>query len=256
MDCRLLGAVVLTGSLLLAGCESFVETPANSSWISSAETLRPRTAAPTANASTPFISPTDRPATSVPLLVPGAETVPVCGSDVPPLPKSSATSTPAPDTCTFPTGGSASPACPSEPTIVVTADETRAPLSADRLSGSPIAGFGRFGGREGGSMCFSEYPAGVVLLTNEVQAVLLVPSDVPLRLAGRPQLARSEALWGAVDTTVDHVELQDSARLNGVPVKLIQVGLLARVFVAPVAVGSATITAFGSDDKVQVVRQG
>ncbi|MGI8417615.1 MAG: hypothetical protein ACR2P2_15725 [Nakamurella sp.] len=106
-------------------------------------------------------------------------------------------------------------------------------------------------------MCFSEFANGAVLVTNSDQAVLLPPSGDPLRLAGRTQLARSEAIWGAVGDTVDHVELQDAARPSGVPVTLNTlemtgniVGPRERVFVIPVAAGPATITAFDANDQV------
>lgn len=183
--------------------------------------------------------------------------IPVCGSDVPPFTESTGISTPAPDTCSFPTGGSASPGCPVQPTEVVTGNETRPPAAGDRVSGSPVAGFGRFGGRGGGSMCFVEYPGGAVILTNVDQAVLLPSSKDPIRVAGRTQLARSDAIWGAVDGRIDHVKLQDSARPNGVAVTLKPVDSRVRVFVAPVSAGSVTITAFAGDGTaIQIVRQG
>lgn len=106
-------------------------------------------------------------------------------------------------------------------------------------------------------MCFAEFANGAVLVTNSDQAVLLPSSGDPLRLAGRTQLARSEAVWGAVGDTVDHVELQDAARPNGVPVTLntLQMtlniaGPRERVFVIPVAAGPATITAFDANGQV------
>lgn len=79
----------------------------------------------------------------------------------------------------------------------------------------------------------------------------------PLRVAGGTQLARSDAIWGAASGKVDHVQLQDSARPNGIAVTLSPVGTQVRVFVAPVSAGSVTITAFGPDGTVlQVVKQG
>lgn len=106
-------------------------------------------------------------------------------------------------------------------------------------------------------MCFSEFANGAVVVTNSDQAILLPPSPDPLRLAGRTQLARSEALWGVVGNTVDHVELQDAARPSGVPVTLNTLemtgntaGPRERVFVIPVAAGPATITAFDANGQV------
>jgi hypothetical protein len=106
-------------------------------------------------------------------------------------------------------------------------------------------------------MCFAGYPAGAVLLTNADRAVLLLASDAALRLAGRSVLARSAALWGAVDQTVDHVEVQDAAGPNGVPVQLSPVGPQVRVLIAPVSAGPAKITAFSQDGTaIQVASQG
>lgn len=106
-------------------------------------------------------------------------------------------------------------------------------------------------------MCFAEYPGAAVFLTNGAQGVLLPSSNDSVRVAGRTQLARSDAIWGAVSGKVDHVQLQDSTRPTGVAVTLNPVGTQVRVFVAPVSAGSATITAFGPDGTVmQVVQQG
>ncbi|SDP36129.1 hypothetical protein SAMN04515671_3882 [Nakamurella panacisegetis] len=106
-------------------------------------------------------------------------------------------------------------------------------------------------------MCFAAYPGGAVFLTNGARGVLLPSSSDPLRVAGRTQLARSDAIWGAASGKVDHVQLQDSARPKGVAVTLSPVGTQVRVFVAPVSAGSVTVTAFGPDGTVmQVVKQG
>ncbi len=181
--------------------------------------------------------------------------IPVCGSQVPPFVETTLTSTPAPDTCSFPDGPSASPGCPAQPTEVVIGTETRAPGPGDLLSGSPVAGGGRFGGRGGGSVCMSVYPSGAVFLTNSAQGILLPSSGDPLRVAGRTQLARSDAIWGAASSAVDHVELQDSGRPDGVAVTLNPYGPRVRVFIAPVSAGPATITAFGPGSTVlQVVK--
>jgi len=113
------------------------------------------------------------------------------------------------------------------------------------------------GGRGGGPICLLVYPGDAVFLTNGTQGVLLPSSSDPLRVAGRTQLARSDAIWGAASGKVDHVQLQDSARPNGIAVTLSPVGTQVRVFVAPVSAGSVTITAFGPDGTVlQVVKQG
>ncbi len=95
------------------------------------------------------------------------------------------------------------------------------------------------------------------LLTNGARGVLLPSSRDPLRVAGRTQLARSDAIWGAASSKVDHVQIQDSARPNGVAVALTEVDTQVRVFVAPISAGSATVTAFAPDGTVmQVVKQG
>ncbi len=197
-------------------------------------------------------------ATGIPAApVSGSAGIPVCGSDVPPFTENTLTSTPAPDTCIFPAGGSASPTCPIQPTEVVEGTETRPPAPGDQLSGSPLAAFGRFGGAGGGPMCFAEYPGAAVFFTNCARGVLMPSSSAPLRVAGRTQVARSDAIWGAASGKVDHVQLQDSARPNGVAVTLRPVGTQVRVFVAPVSAGSATVTAFGPDGTImQVAKQG
>lgn len=183
--------------------------------------------------------------------------IPVCGSAFATFSAPSGTSTPAPDTCSFPEGGSASPTCPNQPTEVVAGTETRPPAAGEQVTGTPIAAFGRFGGRGGGSMCFADYPGGAVLISNAEQAVLLLPSQDPMRVAGRTELARSDAVWGAVDGRIDHVELRDSARPNGVTVPLTPVDSRIRVFVAPVSAGPMTVTAFTpAGTAVQVVHQG
>lgn len=106
-------------------------------------------------------------------------------------------------------------------------------------------------------MCFAVYPGDAVFLSNGAQGVLLPSASDPLRVAGRTQLAKSDAIWGAVSGKVAQVRLQDSARPNGVAVTLSLVGTQVRVFIAPVSAGSATITAFGPDGTVmQVVKQG
>ena len=188
----------------------------------------------------------------------GSAGVPVCGSYVAPFTETTLISTPAADICSVPDGGSASPTCPIQPTEVVQGTETRPPAPGDLLSGSPIAGFGRFGGAGGGSMYFTVYPSDTVFLTNGERGVLLPSSRDPLRIAGRTQLARSDAIWGAASSKVDHLQLQDSARPNGVAVTFSPIGTTqVRVFVAPVSAGSATITAFSQDGTVlQAVKQG
>lgn len=183
--------------------------------------------------------------------------IPVCGSAYTPFTASSGTSTPAPDTCSFPEGGSASPTCPDQPTEVVAGTETRPPTAGERVSGTPIAAFGRFGGRGGGPMCFADYPGGGVLISNDGVGVLLPPSEDPMRVAGRTQLARSDAVWGVVDARIDHIEIRDSARPNGITVPLTPVDSRIRVFVAPVPARPATVTAFSpAGTAVQTVRQG
>lgn len=225
-----------------------------------------KTAAPTASVAlveskgTPVMSPATEAGNKIAIPAApasGSAGIPVCGSDVAPFTETALTSTPAADTCSFPDGGSASPTCPIQPTEVVEGTETRPPAPGDLLSGSPIAGFGRFGGAGGSSMCFTVYPGDAVFLTNGERGVLLPSSRDPLRVAGRTQLARSDAIWGAASSKVDHVQLQDSARPNGVAVTLSPIDTTQiRVFVAPVSAGSATITAFGQDGTVlQVVKQ-
>lgn len=246
----LMFAGALVAALVLADCGDSGqarEQPAST----------PTAASPTAQRSATDSIPTT-PATSKPAArTSGPAGVPACGAEVPPLTETTLISTPAPDTCSFPVGGSPSPACPIQPTEVVDGTETRPPTPSDLLSGSPTAGFGRFGGERGSSMCFAVYPGDKVFLTNGDQGVLLPSSSDPLRVAGRTQLARSAAIWGAASSTVDHVELQDSARPNGIAVTLSPVGSGVRVFVAPVSAGSSTITAFGPDGTVmQVVKQG
>ncbi len=193
-------AVLLIGMAAAAGCT----TSTNTRSVESAATtpvVLPDPAGPS------VIPSTDRSATAL-ISDPAARTadsggIPVCGSDVPPFMGSGSTSTPAPDTCSFPAGGSASPTCPDQPTEVVTANETRSPAAGDRLSGSPIAAFGRFGGRGGRSMCCAEYRGGAVLLSNTDQAVLLPPSTDPMRVAGArswPEVTQSGAPWTAGST--------------------------------------------------------
>lgn len=254
--------IVAATSMLLIAAAIAVGCGAGSE--QSVQTAAPATSvALTDSAGTPVMPPaTDSipktGATSIPAApASGSAGIPVCGSDVPPFTETTLTSTPAPDTCSFSAGGSASPTCPTQPTEVINGEQTRPPAAGDLLSGSPIAGFGRFGGAGGGSMCFAVYPSAAVFLTNGAQGLLLPSSNDALRVAGRTQLARSDAIWGAASDKVDHVELQDSARPNGIAVTLSTVGPQVRVFVAPVSAGSATITAFGSDGTVmQVVKQG
>lgn len=251
---RILGATsaLLIAVASVAGCTAHPNGQ-------SVESAAPTTAVDLPNPAVTSVKPSTSDgvavATGGSALTPPPGGIPVCGSAVPSFTESSATSTPAPDTCSFPEGGSGSPTCPEQPTEVVTDHETRPPTAEDRLSGSPIAAFGRFGGEGGGSMCFAEYPGGAVFLSNTDRAVLLPPSSDPMRVAGRTQLARSDAVWGAVDGRVDHVELQDASRPNGVAVALAVVDPAVRVFVAPVSAGSATITAFAADGTIiQVVR--
>lgn len=182
--------------------------------------------------------------------------IPSCAYPVPAPTSGQAEETPAPDTCQF-TG--ASPGCPSVVSAVVQDGTTRQVEPSDLYKHQRIlGGFGRWGGRLGGSMCFTEFADQSVQMTNGDQAILVLHNDNDIVHADRTELARSAGVRGVVSAGVADVTVQDPARPRGVEVELMTLGngtgsaplpagaQAVQVFVVPVSSGPATVTAYDS----------
>ena len=167
-----------------------------------------------------------------------------------------ATVPPAPDTCSWgPDEGMASPGCPYAATFEAVDGSVVATGSGAIPPGTAAAdGFGRWGGRGGGSMCFGAYADRTVLLTNGDEAVLVRPGDTPLRYVARTELTASDAIWGVLGSRVSRVSLTDPARGDRqVTVSSTVLGPGSTVFVAPVGTGPVTLTAFDPHGDVVAV---
>lgn len=179
--------------------------------------------------------------------------VPSCGYAVPALTEDGPTRTPPPDTCHF-TGSS--PGCPSPVSVVVEGTSTRTLARPTEVRLRSIGGFGRWGGRTGGPMCFAEFPDRSIQMSNDDQVTLIRHNEQFIVYAHLIELARSPGVWGVVTAQTATVRVQDSTRSDGIAATLYSLSIgggtaerppgvrADQVFIAPVSSGPVTVTAY------------